>query len=195
VRRALYLLLALVAVGGLVGAYALEAEPDWYVRVRYPLHYETIVRAHADNYDLDPALVAAVIYTESRFDPAARSSAGAIGLMQLLPSTAQGIADRTGGGSFVPDDLFEPEINIRYGCWYLRHLIERFDGHPNAVDLALAAYNAGQGTVDGWIAGTAPGAAVAIPFPETRAYLGRIRHLRALYARAYDLSPTAVRDP
>ncbi len=88
-----------MAVIGLVAAYALTEEPDWYVRARYPLHYEHIVKSHAKNYDLDPAMVAAVIYAESKFDPATRSRAGAVGLMQLLPETAQGIADRTGGGA------------------------------------------------------------------------------------------------
>src|SRR3712207_152301 len=88
----------LVALGGLlalvltlVGVYAVREEPGWYVRLRYPLAYEEIVRGHAENYDLDAALLAAVIYAESKFDPDVVSSAGAVGLMQLLPETAQGI--------------------------------------------------------------------------------------------------------
>ena len=91
-------LVLLVAVTGLavVGAWVVTTEPDWYQRVRYPLRYETIVRAHAKNYDLPPTLLAAVIYAESKFDADARSDAGAVGLMQLLPETARGIATRTG---------------------------------------------------------------------------------------------------
>jgi soluble lytic murein transglycosylase len=147
-RRALaFLLLTLIAMGG-VGLYVVETEPDWYLRLRYPLQYEPILTAHADNYDLDPALLAAVIYSESKFDPTAVSTAGAIGLMQLLPDTAQGIADHTGGGNFTTADLYDPELNIRYGAYYLKRMQRKYSDHPQSLDLALAAYNAGQGNVD-----------------------------------------------
>jgi soluble lytic murein transglycosylase len=184
----------LLAVGGLVvlvvalvSAYALREEPGWYVRLRYPLAYEEIVRGHAENYDLDPALLAAVIYAESKFDPDVVSSAGAVGLMQLLPDTAQGIADRTGGGAYQEDDLRDPEINVRYGAWYLDHLREKYADHPDPIGLALAAYNAGQTNVDRWVAEAGPGRPVEIPFPETRAYVSKVRHLEELYRRGYDL--------
>ena len=137
------------------------------------------MRGHADNYHLDAAELAAVIYVESRFRPQIRSGAGAVGLMQVLPETAQGIADRTGGEGFVEDDLYDPEINVRYGAWYLGHLRQKYRGRPNAAELALAAYNAGQGTVDGWIASTPPGEPVRIGYSETRAYLDRDRAMRA----------------
>ncbi len=104
-----------------------HSQPAFIDRLRYPLDYGSIVRTHARNYDLDPAMLAAVIYAESRFDPDARSAAGALGLMQLLPDTARGIAVRTGGHGFVTDDLFEPEINVRYGAWYLRNLLQKYD--------------------------------------------------------------------
>src|SRR3954447_5576233 len=113
--------------------------------------------AHAANYGLDPALLAAVIYTESKFDANTVSPAGAVGLMQLLPGTAEGIAQRTGGQGFVVSDLRDPEINVRYGAWYLRHLRAKYGARPNATDLALAAYNAGQGQVDAWLAASPPG--------------------------------------
>ena len=129
-----------------VGAWVYKAQPDWYLRARYPLEYQDIIRAHARNYDLDPDLLAAVVYVESRFRPDARSDAGAIGLMQLLPDTAQGIATRTGGTKFVLSDLQDPEINIRYGAWYLDHLRDRYGD----MRTALAAYHAGQGNVDRW---------------------------------------------
>src|SRR5437867_6686436 len=106
-RRLAGVLAVVVVVGG-AALYVVHNEPGWYLRLRYPLRYETIVRAHARNYRLDPALLAAVIYTESKFDPSARSVAGAVGLMQLLPETAEGIAARTGGAGFVPDDLENP---------------------------------------------------------------------------------------
>jgi soluble lytic murein transglycosylase len=172
-------LLALLAVGAVLGggfAYVWKTEPGWWVRIRYPLRYEVIVRGHARNYRLDPALLAAVIYQESKFNAHARSSSGAIGLMQLLPSTAQGIAVHTGGSRFQVSDLDNPEINVRYGAWYLRHLIDRYGD----IDTALAAYNAGQDNVDRWRAN-----GEGIAFAETRQYVKRVNHLETLYRRGY----------
>jgi soluble lytic murein transglycosylase len=160
-----------------VAAWVVEAEPDWYLRARYPLEYEHIVRGHARNYELDPALLAAVIYAESRFDPGVESSAGAVGLMQLLPDTAKGIAVRTGGEKFVVSDLRDPEINVRYGSWYLNHLRSRYDGD---MRLALAAYHAGQGNVDQWLAEGS-----GIGFQETRDYVNEVERVRRVYADAY----------
>jgi soluble lytic murein transglycosylase len=156
-------------------------------RTEYPLRYPAIVRGHAQQYGIDPALLAAVIYSESRFRPHVRSEQGAIGLMQLLPSTAQGIATRTGGTAFVASDLDDPEINVRYGAWYLRHLRQHYAGRPDAMRLALAAYNAGQGNVDGWLAQTPAGSALEIPpaFSETRHYLDGVEHARGIYRRLY----------
>jgi len=145
-------------------------------RIRYPLRYELIVRNHAKNYDLDPALLAAVIYTESRFNANAESSAGAIGLMQLLPETARGIAVRTGGNGFVLRDLYVPEINVRYGAWYLRNLLNRYSDERTA----LAAYHAGQGNVDRWRE-----QGVGIQFPETREYVDNVEKARRIYAERY----------
>ncbi len=164
-----------VAVAGLA-LYVLETEPRWYERLRYPLRYEQIVVGHAGNYHLDPELVAAVIYQESKFDAEARSSSGAVGLMQLLPETGQGIADRTGGNNWRPEDLLDPELNIRYGAWYLRHLLDKYDDEA----LALAAYNAGQTNVDRWRE-----EGVGIQFDETRHYVERVQRLKEIYARAY----------
>ena len=165
--RALTLLLV---VGAAAGAAVFVAEPDWYLRARYPLRYEHIVRGHADNYRLDPALVAAVIYQESKFDAAARSSQGAVGLMQLLPETAQGIATRTGGSAFQVDDLLDPEINVRYGSWYLRHLLDKY----GTEERALTAYNGGQGNLDR-----------GVVHAETRHYVDRVLELRGIDRRAY----------
>jgi soluble lytic murein transglycosylase len=169
------LLAAAAAVG--VAAWVLSAQPEWYERIRYPLRYEAIVQTHARNYDLPPALLAAVIYTESKFDPSARSQAGAVGLMQLLPDTAQGIAVRTGGQGFVQSDLLDPEINVRYGAWYLRHLLDRYD---DDLPTALAAYHAGPGNVDAWRR-----KGVGIQFPETRTYVKRVLDAEKVYAGAY----------
>jgi peptidoglycan lytic transglycosylase len=157
-------------------AWIVEEQPRWYERLRYPLRYEQIVRGHARNYRLDPPLLAAVIYQESKFDAHARSSSGAIGLMQLLPDTAKGIAARTGGERFVVDDLLNPEINVRYGAWYLRHLLDKYGDETTA----LAAYNAGQTNVDRW---RREGG--GIEFAETRHYVKRVQALKVIYARAY----------
>jgi soluble lytic murein transglycosylase len=175
--RLLIVLATSVLVLAGAAAWVLEAEPDWYLRARYPLEYEHIVSAHARNYDLDPTLLAAVIYAESRFDPDVESSAGAVGLMQLLPETAKGIALRTGGAKFVVSDLRDPEINVRYGSWYLNHLRSRYHGD---MRLALAAYHAGQGNVDDWLA-----AGSGIAFPETQAYVDEVERVRRVYAKAY----------
>ena len=168
-----------LALAALVGVflYVEQTEPSWYVRLRYPLEYEHIVRGHAEQYDLDAALLAAVIYRESEFDADARSSSGAIGLMQLLPDTAEGIAQLTGGSGFVVDDLYDPEINVRYGSFYLRRLLRKYEDER----LALAAYNAGQANVDEWIAEGRE----EIPFPETREFVENVLDARELYARAY----------
>ena len=164
---------ALLAV--LVNA-AHRTEPGWWVRLWYPLKYDTIVRGHARNYRLDPALLAAVIDQESKFDANVKSSSGAIGLMQLLPDTAKGIAVHTGGSRFRVSDLYDPEINVRYGAWYLRHLLDKY-GEERA---ALAAYNAGQENVDEWRR-----EGRGIVFSETRHYVKRVERLKTLYRRGY----------
>ena len=150
--------------------------PAWYERLWHPLRYETIVLGHAKNYHLDPALLAAVIYQESKFNADARSDRGAIGLMQLLPGTAQGIAERTGGTKFRVADLYVPEINVRYGAWYLRHLLDKYGSERTA----LAAYNAGQANVDSWRARGLP-----IQFDETREFVDRVERLEQTYRHAY----------
>ena len=174
-RRA-FAFVACLALAGAAVVYLEDAQPGWWARLRYPLAHEQIVRGHARNYRLDPALVAAVIYQESKFDSDARSSSGAIGLMQLLPTTAKGIALRTGGSRFRVSDLYDPEINVRYGSWYLRHLLDKY-GEARS---ALAAYNAGQRNVDRW---RREGRGIA--FAETRTYVARVGELREIYARAY----------
>jgi soluble lytic murein transglycosylase len=188
IRRALVGLAAVVVAAGAGYGYLQHTQPDWWVRLRHPLAYRSEIVGYAHIYHLDPALVAAVIYEESRFRPDTSSSAGAIGLMQLLPSTARGIAEHTGGGRFrIPQDLYVPDLNIRYGCWYLGHLERRYAGRRDATDLALAAYNAGQANVDEWIAHTPAGHAVRLRFTATRDYVADVRATQALYRRAYGL--------
>ena len=168
--------IVVLAAVGAAFLYVERTSPAWYERLRYPLSYEHIVVGHARNYDLDPALIAAVIYRESKFDSNARSSSGAIGLMQLLPDTAKGIALHTGGSRFRVSDLYDPEINVRYGSFYLRRLLTKYED----TRLALAAYNAGQTNVDEWIA-----AGEDIAFPETREYVDDVLAARDVYEHAY----------
>ena len=186
-RRLLAAVLVLSALA-LAGFLVVRAEqPGWWVRLWYPLDYAPIVSGNARLYHLDPALVAAVIYEESQFDPKARSGAGAVGLMQLLPDTARGIALHTGGTKFDPaTDLLDPDLNVRYGCWYLNHLRQKYARYPNGPELALAAYNAGQTNVDSWIDATPAGQPVVIRFAETRDYVADVERLEKLYRRAYD---------
>lgn len=181
-----------IVVAGAVAAVVVVvlARPGWYVKLFHPLRYPSYIRTHAANYDLPPDLVAAVIYQESRFNERARSHAGARGLMQLTPDTARGIAQRTGGKRFTASDLDNPEINIRYGSWYLDHLRDKYRARGSGGDpyaLALAAYNAGQGRVDQWISEQPDGhlAVDEIPYRETRDYVRLVERLQTDYAAAW----------
>ena len=155
--------------------------------ITLPLRHEDIIRQQARDKGLDPALIAAVIYQESKFEDR-ESSAGALGLMQLLPDTAHFIARKSGGTAFTTQDLATPQVNIAYGSWYLRYMIDRYGGNET---LAIAAYNAGEHNVDVWVqrAGGSKGFDVDedIPFPETRGYVHSVltkeRQYRAHYAR------------
>jgi peptidoglycan lytic transglycosylase len=164
-----------VAIG--IFVYLQRTEPPWYARLWYPLRYATIVRVHARENHIDPALLAAVIESESKFDPNAHSQAGAVGLMQLTPSTAKGIAQFTHGTRFRVSDLTNPDINVRYGAWYLRHLLDRYQDDER---LALAAYNAGEDNVDRWRQEH-----LGIQFSETRQYVDKVERLKKIYRRAY----------
>jgi peptidoglycan lytic transglycosylase len=174
--RRVVLALAVVAAATGVFLYLQRTEPAWWARLWFPLRYDTIVRGYGRIYRIDPALLAAVIEQESKFDATAQSSAGAVGLMQLTPQTAKGIAIRTGGSKFVLSDLDNPDINVRYGSWYLRHLLDKYSDERTA----LAAYNAGQANVDRWRA-----AHEGVEFPETRAYVKRVEWLKGIYRKAY----------
>jgi soluble lytic murein transglycosylase len=147
--------------------------------ITLPLQHEDIIRQQAAEKNLDPALIAAVIYAESRFSDQ-ESSAGAIGLMQITPQTAQYLKHLSGGTTFRLSDLHDPQINISYGCYLLRHLLDRYDGNETA---ALAAYNAGFNTVDRW--GGSSLTLDDIRYPETRAYVEEVLSKRDEYASNY----------
>ena len=144
-----------------------------------PLKHEDIIRQQAHEKEVDAALIAAVIDTESKFTNA-ESSAGALGLMQITPEAAEFIGKQSGATSFKLDDLSDPEINIRYGTFLLKELLERYEGDTAA---ALAAYNAGPGNADKW--GGAGLSVDEIPFPETRAYVEEVLEKRDAYRHRY----------
>jgi peptidoglycan lytic transglycosylase len=174
-----------IAIVGILAAAAIGftlLEPvvhDAILEITLPLRHEDIIRQQAHDKGLDPALVAAVIYRESKFRDQT-SKAGAKGLMQILPDTAKFIAKRTGGTQFELRDLATPQINISYGCWYLRYLIDRYDGNEIA---AVAAYNAGHERVDAW--GGSGLTLGDIRFPETKQYATDVFDKRRDYVKHY----------
>jgi soluble lytic murein transglycosylase len=185
-RRRLTAVLAAALLGGIVAAVIASGVLDEAVReITLPLRHDDIIRQQAADKHVDAALIAAVIYEESRFRDQT-SNAGARGLMQITPETADFIAHRSGGLRFQQSDLATPQINIAYGTWFLRYLIDHSDGNET---LAVAAYNAGQSNVDRWVA-KAGGpdkfdSARHIPFPETRAYVENVQVRRQQYREHY----------
>ena len=150
-----------------------------------PLQYQGLIRQQAADKHLDPALIAAVIYAETKFEPST-SSAGAEGLMQILPQTANFLAHRSGATSFTTADLGTPRVNIAYGSYYLRYLLDEYHGSRL---LAIAAYNGGEANVNKWLARAhAAGTQFRvrdIPFPETRAYVAKVLQAQRDYRRTY----------
>jgi soluble lytic murein transglycosylase len=144
-----------------------------------PLKHEDVIRQQAREKDVDAALIAAVIYSESKFSEST-SSAGARGLMQITRDAANDIERHSGGTTFRFSDLSDPEINIRYGTFLLRELLERYEGDEAA---ALAAYNAGPGNADKW--GGSGLTVKEIPFPETRAYVEEVLEKQREYREEY----------
>lgn len=172
-------LLAAVAVAAVYG-------PAWYQRVFHPLSYASAIARYAHAADVDPYLVAAVINVESSFRPDVVSSAGAVGLMQVVPSTAQPIARDAGiKGKMDVTALSDPDTNIRIGTLYLAELLARYGGD---VKLALAAYNAGMGNADHWAAAWKRNHGAlsdTIDFPETAHYVDEVEAQAATYRRLY----------
>jgi soluble lytic murein transglycosylase len=179
-RRRIAMLLAVMSVTGVVTALVLPTLHKTIDEITLPLRHEDIIRQQAAAKGLDPALIAGVIYAESKFRDLT-SHAGAMGLMQLTPDTARYIANLSGGTKFKLEDLSTPQVNISYGSFYLRYLMNRYDGN---LVLVLAAYNAGGGNVDRWLK-EGRTRVRDIPFPETREYIKRVIDARGAYAREY----------
>lgn len=170
-------MIAGIAVGVAVGVFG---RVDRVIQeLTLPLRHEDIIRQQAEEKGVDAALIAAVIYAESRFRDQT-SEAGARGLMQITPQTANEIERHSGGTTFTIADLSDPEINIRYGTYRLRELLDRYGGN---VIAALAAYNAGPARVDEWGGGDL--GLDDIGFEETRGYVAEVLDKQRAYREKY----------
>ncbi len=153
-----------------------------YKHTVYPLKYKETVVRYCKEYCLEPCLVFAVIKTESGFDNFSESSKGARGLMQIIPSTARYIANVLHVEEY---DLFEPETNIRFGCYYFRYLLNKFKDYKTT----LCSYNAGEGNVCAWLSEKSlskDGKSLDfIPYKETREYVQRVEKSFAKYKKYY----------
>lgn len=170
------MLLVLVAILAAL-PFALRV-PDMVMRTIYPLRYEAAIREASENNDLEPAFVAAVIYTESRFRPGVRSPKEAYGLMQLLPQSARYIQRESG----IEGDFRDPKVNIELGTWFLGYLDDRYEGDER---LMLAAYNSGEGSVDAWTSDEGFDIDKDIPYKETREYVDKVLEARETYKEIY----------
>lgn len=179
-RRRLVLVGGAVLLGALaaVGVSRLDLE-DTIREITLPLRHEDIIRQQAAEKGVDADLIAAVIYAESRFQDQT-SEAGARGLMQITPETADTIERLSGGETFVYEDLADPDLNIRYGTFYLAYLLDLYDGNQVA---ALAAYHAGPTRAGRW--GGAGLQVEDIPLDETRHYVDEVISKRAEYRSNY----------
>ncbi|HEY5045406.1 MAG TPA: lytic transglycosylase domain-containing protein [Solirubrobacteraceae bacterium] len=185
-RRRRRTLGALVAVALVVVIGVMISQVDHAVNeLTLPLGDASVIREQAAAKHLDPALIAAVIYAETKFEPRT-SSAGAEGLMQIEPATAEFLARLSGGYRFTTSDLGTPSVNVAYGSYYLRYLLNHYGGNEM---LAVAAYNAGLANVDRWVAKAhAEGGQLTvaqIPFSETRAYVQRVLEAQRAYRTTY----------
>ena len=168
----------LVVVGVLaILPFALRL-PDAVMRTVYPLKYAATIREVSEENGLEPAFVAGVIYTESRFRPVAQSHREAYGLMQLLPESARFIQRKSG----IEGDYRDPKVNIRLGTWFLGYLNDRYKGEER---LMLAAYNSGEGNVDAWVSDEGFDIAKDIPYKETREYVDRALEAQKTYQELY----------
>lgn len=166
--------------------YILKGVLPNLIKTIYPLKYENTISRYAMEYGLDLHLIAAIIKVESNYDRLAISNKGAIGLMQIKPSTGKWIAEQIGIKDFDEEMLYEPEINIKMGCWYLNYLMRYYKGN---VQLALAAYNGGLGNVNKWLMNkdySDDGTSLkSTPFEETNAYMKKINRTYNIYKRLY----------
>lgn len=178
-----YILLFLIT--GII-LIAISQNKDNILRRFYPLTYGETVYRYANEYKVDPLLVFTIIRVESSFNVTAQSKSGAKGLMQLTDQTGEWGAKKIGISNYKKEMLFNPEYNIRIGCWYLNNLINQFDGN---LLLALTAYNGGSGNVEKWLKNkdySNTGTKLdKIPFSETEKYVQKIKKDYEVYKSLY----------
>lgn len=157
------------------------------LKVLNPIHYKEEIFRYSEENSLDPYLVVSIVRVESKFDKEAISSKGAMGLMQVYPKTAEWIAPKLGINNYKDEMLFDPEINIKIGCWYLAYLFDYFKGKD--IKVVLAAYNAGIGNVERWLRDerySIDGKDLKeIPFDETRDYIEKVLRYYEIYKNIY----------
>ena len=184
-RRRLVVVIGLIGLTAVAVVLAMPLFRKAVTEFTLPLAYQDVIREQAADKRLDPALIAAVIYAETKFDPRP-SSAGAQGPMQIMPATAEYLARRSGATTFTTADLRTPAVNIAYGSYYLRYLLDEYHG---SIVPALAAYNGGEANTNRWVAEAhARGGALEIsdiPFPETRAYVAKVLKAQREYRHSY----------
>lgn len=183
-QKATLIVLAMIALCLIITSVTVFWILPGVLRARFRLAHVDLIKQYSEEYDLDPALVCAVIYTESSFKENATSRVGAKGLMQIMPQTGQEIADAL-GEPFSEEMLYDPEVSIRYGCYYLREQLDRFDQNEAVT---LAAYNAGPHRAQLWISEyglDSKGHIRYIPFGETDRYVDKVLQVRENYANLY----------
>jgi len=157
------------------------------LKLLYPLEHKEAIIKYGQLHNIDPPLLAALIKTESNFEPYAESRKGAKGLMQITPSTGEWIAATTGVKDYNESMLYDPETNIKLGSWYIEHLSEYYSG---SFDLVFAAYNGGSGNVDKWLKDrnySLNGRTLdTIPFLETENFVKRVKKNYSIYKRIYN---------
>ncbi|OPJ55514.1 lytic transglycosylase domain-containing protein [Alkalithermobacter paradoxus] len=151
-------------------------------KLSHPLHYEKYVYKYSAEYEIDPYLVFAIIRTESKFFPYAKSRKDAKGLMQIAPITENWAKEELNKTNI---DIYDPKTNIKIGCWYLSKLMRQFDD----IDLVIAAYNGGSGNVDKWLSDNRYSYnginLTNIPFKETRQYVTKVKQAMKTYEKLY----------
>ena len=179
-------LIALVLVLILIALICVYVLNPYLMRRKYMVRHADIIAKHTEAYDVDPYLTLAMIYCESTFNADALSHAGARGLMQIMPDTGAWLAPKINLTAYDASMLYDPDINVQMGCWYVSYLINRFNGETKN---AVAAFHSGQGTVDKWLADPAissDGKTLAnIPQGETSKYVTRVFNVYEIYKKLY----------
>lgn len=177
-----------IMIGLIVIAVAMVLCYKGILRSFFPIEYKDTIIKYSNEFEVNPNLVAAIIKQESKYNSRALSRKGAIGLMQIMPETGEWIAERIGMEEFTTDMLYNPEINIMMGAWYIDNLSCQFYGN---YDLVIAAYNGGSGNVTKWLSDerySQDGVTLKdIPFPETKKYLANVNRNLKAYTELYDL--------